>query len=585
MAARKTTVFLMLILITIGTLTFISIPKDAEPDIDVPFVYVSVVLPGISPEDSERLIVRPLETELKNIEGLKEISGMASQNYGSVLLEFDISFDKDKVLSDVREKVDLAKSEFPQDAEEPQVLEFNMATMPVITVSLSGRVPNRTLIFHAKELQNQIERIPGILEAPIVGDKEELLEILVSPSKLENYDVSLADLIRSITGNNRIVAAGSINKGQGKFSVKVPAVYESAQDVYNIGIISRGEGTVKLGDIAEIRSTFKENETYARIDGKPAIHLDVKKRIGENVILINKEIRKVGNKYKGDNLPNNIFIDYSADTSDYINEMLDSLSNAISNAIISVMLLVIASLGIRSALMVGISIPTSFLMAITLLALSGGYINMMVMFGLLVSVGLLVDGSIVMVEYADRKMAEGLNRKAAYTQAYKRMIWPIISSTATTLAAFLPLVLWPGIPGQFMKWMPFMVSLVLVSSLLSALIFIPVMGSLFGKTEQKNKIKLDEEFNFAKLKGVTLTYAKLLEKCLKKPIAVLISAVLIVFSLIVLYANFNAGSQYSVDTDSNQMLVHVNARGNLSPEEKLNLSVDVEKIVMNTECG
>ena len=159
--------------------------------------------------------------------------------------------------------------------------------------------------------------------------------------------------------------------------------------------------------------------------------------------------------------------------------MLGSLSNAISNAIISVMLLVIASLGIRSALMVGISIPTSFLMAITLLAVSGGYINMMVMFGLLVSVGLLVDGSIVMVEYADRKMAEGLDRKAAYTQAYKRMIWPIISSTATTLAAFLPLVLWPGIPGQFMKWMPFMVSLVLVSSLLSALIFIPVMGSLF----------------------------------------------------------------------------------------------------------
>ena len=583
MAARKTTVFLMLILITIGTFTFISIPKDAEPDIDVPFVYVSVVLPGISPEDSERLIVRPLETELKNIEGLKEISGMASQNYGSVLLEFDISFDKDKVLSDVREKVDLAKSEFPQDAEEPQVLEFNMATMPVMTVSLSGKVPNRTLIYHAKELQNQIERVPGILEAPIVGDKEELLEILVSPSKLENYDVSLADLIRSITGNNRIVAAGTINKGQGKFSVKVPAVYESAQDVYNIGIITRGEGTVKLGDIAEIRSTFKENETYARIDGKPAIHLDVKKRIGENVILINKEIRKVGNKYKQDNLSNNIYIDFSADTSDYINEMLGSLSNAISNAIISVMLLVIASLGIRSALMVGISIPTSFLMAITLLAVSGGYINMMVMFGLLVSVGLLVDGSIVMVEYADRKMAEGLDRKAAYTQAYKRMIWPIISSTATTLAAFLPLVLWPGIPGQFMKWMPFMVSLVLVSSLLSALIFIPVMGSLFGRTENKNNIKLDEEFSFNNLKGITLTYAKLLEKCLKRPMAVLMSAVLVVFTLIILYSNFNAGSQYSVDTDSNQMLVHVNARGNLSPEEKLDLSIDVEEIVMGTD--
>ena len=583
MVARKTTVFLMIILIALGTFTFISIPKDAEPDIDVPFVYVSVVLQGISPEDSERLIVRPLETELKNIEGLKEISGMASQNYGSVLLEFDVSFDKDKVLSDVREKVDFAKSEFPRDAEEPQVIEFNMATMPVMTVSLSGNVPDRTLIYHSQKLQNEIERIPGILEAPIVGDREELLEILVSPSKLENYNVSLSELIQSITGNNRIVAAGSINKGQGKFSVKVPAVYESAQDVYNIGIISSGEGTVRLGDIAEIRSSFKENESYARINGKPAIHIDVKKRIGENVILINKKIREVGNYYKDENLPDNIYVNYSADTSDYIKEMLSSLSNAISNAIVSVMLLVIASLGIRSALMVGISIPTSFLIAITLLALSGGYVNMMVMFGLLVSVGLLVDGSIVMVEYADRKMAEGYNRKAAYTQAYKRMIWPIISSTATTLAAFLPLVLWPGIPGQFMKWMPFMVSLVLISSLFSALIFIPVMGSLFGKSEKNNRAKLDKEFNFNKLTGFTYIYAQILYKCLKRPFKVLITAVLIVCTLIILYYNFNAGSQYSVDTDSNQMLVHVNARGNLSPEEKLKLSINVEKIVMNVD--
>ncbi|MEC7831071.1 MAG: efflux RND transporter permease subunit [Pseudomonadota bacterium] len=583
MEARKTVVFLMVILIAIGSLTFVSIPKDAEPDIDVPFIYVSVILPGISPEDSERLLVRPLETELKNLEGLEEISGMASQDYGSVLLEFDISFDKDKVLADVREKVDLAKSEFPSDAEEPMVLEFNMATMPVMTVSLSGKVPDRTLIYHAKELQNELERIPGVLEAPITGDREELLEILVSPTKLENYDVSLANLIRSITGNNRIVAAGSIDKGQGKFSVKVPAVYESAQDVYNIGIITRGEGTVKLGDIAEIRSTFKDNESYARIDGKPAIHLDIKKRIGENVIIINKKIREAGNRYKEENLPNNIFVDFSADTSDYINEMITSLQNAITNAIVCVMILVIASLGFRSALMVGISIPTSFLMAITLLALSGGYVNMMVMFGLLVSVGLLVDGSIVMVEYADRKMAEGLNRKEAYTQAYKRMIWPILSSTATTLAAFLPLVLWPGIPGQFMKWMPFMVSLVLISSLFSALIFIPVMGSLFGKTEQINTTKLDQEFNFNKLKGFTLSYARLLEKCLQRPVFVLGSAVIVVFTLIILYSNFNAGSQYSVDTDSNQMLVHVNARGNLSPEEKLDLSVDVEEIVMNVD--
>ena len=269
------------------------------------------------------------------------------------------------------------------------------------------------------------------------------------------------DLIKSITSNNRLVAAGSIDKGQGKFSIKVPAVYESAQDVYNLVIFSSGEGTVTLGDVAEIRKTYKDTESYARVNGKPAVALQIKKRIGENVLDINKIVRKESKKYT-DSLSENIKIDFTSDNSDYILEMLSSLQAAVINAIVSVMILIIAALGIRSALMVGISIPTSFLLAITILGATGGYINMMVMFGLLVSVGLLVDGSIVMVEYADRKMAEGLNRLDAYTQSYKRMLWPIVSSTATTLAAFLPLILWPGVSGEFMKWMPFMVSLVLI---------------------------------------------------------------------------------------------------------------------------
>ena len=465
MQARRTIVFLMIIIISIGSLTYLNIAKDAEPDIDIPFIYVTVPHQGISPEDSERLIVRPLENQLKTIEGIEEMNGSASNGFGSVLLEFDINFDKDKALGDVREKVDMVKSKLPQDAEEPIVLEFNMAELPTIVVSLSGDVPDRTLFYHAKRLQTKIESIPGVLEAPVTGDREDLMEILVSPSKLENYNISLMDLIKSITGNNRLVAAGSIDKGQGKFSIKVPAVYESAQDVYNLVIFSSGDGAVTLGDVAEIRKTYKDTESFARVNGRPAVALQVKKRIGENVLEINEKVRLEAEEYV-ENLSENIEINFTSDNSDYILEMLKSLQAAVTNAIISVMILVIGALGIRSALMVGISIPTSFLMAISLLALSGGYINMMVMFGLLVSVGLLVDGSIVMVEYADRKMAEGSNRLDAYTQSYKRMIWPIISSTATTLAAFLPLILWPGVSGQFMKWMPFMVSLVLVSCLL-----------------------------------------------------------------------------------------------------------------------
>ena len=578
MQARRTIVFLMAIIISIGSLTYINIAKDAEPDIDIPFIYITVPHQGISPEDSERLIVRPLENQLKTIEGIEEMNGSASNGFGSVLLEFDINFDKDKALGDVREKVDMVKSKLPQDAEEPIVLEFNMAELPTIVVSLSGDVPDRTLFYHAKRLQTKIESIPGVLEAPVTGDREDLMEILVSPSKLENYNISLMDLIRSITGNNRLVAAGSIDKGQGKFSIKVPAVYESAQDVYNLVIFSSGDGAVTLGDVAEIRKTYKDTESFARVNGRPAVALQVKKRIGENVLEINEKVRLEAEEYV-ENLSENIEINFTSDNSDYILEMLKSLQAAVTNAIISVMILVIGALGIRSALMVGISIPTSFLMAISLLALSGGYINMMVMFGLLVSVGLLVDGSIVMVEYADRKMAEGSNRLDAYTQSYKRMIWPIISSTATTLAAFLPLILWPGVSGQFMKWMPFMVSLVLVSSLFSALIFIPVMGSIFGKTEKKDIAKLNNKFDLRNLSGFTKIYIDILQKLIKTPIVTVISSIGIVIILFNLYANFNAGARFSVEGDTNQMTVHIIARGNLSPSQKLGIALDVEDIV------
>ena len=582
MAARRTVVFLMVIVISIGLLTYINIAKDAEPDIDIPFIYIGVAHQGISPEDAERLIVKPLENQLKTIEGLEDMMATAINGYGSVLLEFDIKFDKDKALGDVREKVDMVKSKLPSDAEEPVVLEFNMAEMPTLVISLSGDIPDRTLFYHAKRLQTKIEAIPGVLEAPITGDREDLMEILVSPSKLENYNISLMDLIKSITGNNRLVAAGSIDKGQGKFSIKVPAVYESAQDVYNLVIFSSGEGTVTLGDVAEIRKTYKDTESYARVNGKPAVALQVKKRIGENVLEINKIVREESKKYTN-SLSENIKIDFTSDNSDYILEMLSSLQAAVINAIVSVMILVIAALGIRSALMVGISIPTSFLLAITILGATGGYINMMVMFGLLVSVGLLVDGSIVMVEYADRKMAEGLNRLDAYTQSYKRMLWPIVSSTATTLAAFLPLILWPGVSGEFMKWMPFMVSLVLISSLFSALIFIPVMGSLFGKTEKTNITRLNENFDINKLTGYTQVYVKILKRLIKTPIVTIFSSVIIVVILFNLYTNFNAGARYSVEGDTNQMTVHVIARGNLSPSQKLALALEVEDTVRSVK--
>ena len=408
------------------------------------------------------------------------------------------------------------------------------------------------------------------------------MEILVSPSKLENYNISLMDLIRSITANNRLVAAGSIDKGQGKFSIKVPAVYESAQDVYNLVIFSSGDGAVTLGDVAEIRKTYKDTESFARVNGRPAVALQVKKRIGENVLEINEKVRLEAEEYV-ENLSENIEINFTSDNSDYILEMLKSLQAAVTNAIISVMILVIGALGIRSALMVGISIPTSFLMAISLLALSGGYINMMVMFGLLVSVGLLVDGSIVMVEYADRKMAEGLNRLDAYTQSYKKndMAYYIFNSNnfgSIPSFNFMARCFWPIYEVDAVYGKP---SISIIS--FSALIFIPVMGSIFGKTEKKDIAKLNDKFDLRNLSGFTKVYIDILQKLIKTPILTVISSIGIVIILFNLYVNFNAGARYSVEGDTNQMTVHIIARGNLSPSQKLGIALDVEDIVRTVD--
>lgn len=472
----KTVLTLMVVMVAAGIMAYIGVPKEADPDIDIPVFYVSITQQGISPGDAERLIARPMETSLRGLDGLKEITTISGEGHVGVLLEFNIDFDKTKALADVRDKVDQAKAELPSEADEPTITETNFALMPTIFVTLSGDVPERTLYRHARRLKNDIEAIPTVLKADLSGHREELLEVIIDSMKLESYQVTQQELLTSLANNNQLVPAGFLDNGQGRFNVKVPGLVETAADVYTLPIKQSGEGVVTLGDIAEIRRTFKDPTSFTRVNGHPAISIDVVKRKGTNIIENNAAVRAVVASVTKD-WPETIRIDFILDKSEDIYEILGSLEASILTAIFLVMVVIIWALGIKSALLVGIAIPASFMVGFLILQSVGMTVNTMVMFGLVLTVGMLVDGAIVMVEYADRKVAEGMEAQEAYIRASKLMFWPIVSSTATTLAAFLPMLLWPGVAGEFMSYLPIMVIIVLSASLLTALVFLPVTGA------------------------------------------------------------------------------------------------------------
>ena len=470
---------ILIFIIAAGSSTYISIPKEAVPDVNIPIIYVSLSQKGISANDSERLLVKPIEDEVKTVEGIKEIRSTAYTGGGNVLLEFDAGFDADKAMDDIREKVDRAKGDLPNEADEPTVNEVNISAFPIILISLSGNLPDRTLQDLAENLQDEIETIPSVLEAKIGGKRNEQVDVIIDTLALEGYNINIENLINTVNQNNMMVSAGEQDTGDGSFNIKVPGLYETIDDVLDTPIKTFGDSVITFRDIAKVKRTFEDRKSYANVNGKNSVTIEVSKRVGENIIDTIKKIKEVSEqetKY----FPPSVDISFSQDQSKTIQTMLNSLQNNVIAAIILVLIIILGALGVRSGFLVGVSIPGSFLSGILLLSIMGFTMNIVVLFALILSVGLLVDGAIVIVEYADRKIKEGLTIKESFAGASKKMARPIISSTATTLAAFVPLLFWPGLAGEFMKYLPITLICVLTSSLFMALLFVPVLGTIIN---------------------------------------------------------------------------------------------------------
>jgi multidrug efflux pump len=583
--ARSRTVLLALVLVLIaGTQVYRNIPKEADPDVQLPVVYVVIPHEGISPEDTERLLVRPVEQELRGLEGIKEMRSYASTGSGSISLEFDAGTDIDQALQDVRERVDLARPELPVGTDEPLVNEVNLALFPVLVVTLSGDVPERALLGHARDLKRRVEGLANVLEVKIAGEREELLEIVIDPVLVESYGLDLEQLLTFVSRNNQLVAAGALDTGDGRFAVKVPGVFQSGEDVLNLPIKVAGDRVVRLRDVAEVRRTFKDPEGFARVDGRPALALEVSKRIGTNIVDTVEQVRAVVEGERG-NWPETIQVSYLQDKSDNIASMLTDLQNNVLSAILLVMIVIVAALGARSAALVGIAVPGSFLAGILVLGSLGLTVNIVVLFALILSVGMLVDGAIVVTELADRKMAEGLHRRDAYLIAAKRMAWPITASTATTLAAFLPLLFWPGIVGEFMKFLPITLLTTLTASLVMALIFVPNLGALFGKAETTDPgtmklLSAAEEGDLRQLRGLTGAYVRVLRRVLQRPVVVPLAALAIAIGSYTAYGVFGRGIEFFPDVEPEVARLQVRARGDLSVWQRDRLVSEVEDRVL-----
>ena len=489
---NKMTVYvIMAIILFLGVFAYYSMPREAFPEIIETKIYVSSVNPGNSAEDIEKFITEPLEEEFKNVAGVKEITSTTLQDYSIIIVEFEETVEIPVAKQLVKDKVDQVKAEttwpvLTNGAKvEPNVFEMNFSEeFPILNINLTGDYPIQRLKDYAKYLQDRIELLPQIKEATIRGVDDKEVEIAVDINKMTASEVSFDNIINAIKGENVTISGGNIITHGVQKNIRITGEIKDPKELEKV-VVKRDDGIIFLKDIAKINFQEKDPTTYAREAGDPVVMLDIKKRAGKNMIEAVDDIKELIKFEQENYLPQSLEISLTNDQSIKTENQVNDLVNNIIFGVILVVLVLMFFLGFRNALFVGFAIPLSMLMALSILSALGFTLNTMVLFGLVMGLGMLVDNGIVVVENVYSLMSQGMSRKKAALQGMGEIAWPIIASTATTLAAFFPLGLWPGTIGKFMVYFPITLSVVLSSSLFVALIINSVLTSEFMKVEEE----------------------------------------------------------------------------------------------------
>ncbi len=486
---RTSMVVLLLIITVMGFFSYRTTPKESFPEVEVPMIAVNTTYPGVSPADMESLVTRPLEDELSTISEIKDLTSSSVEGFSSIVAEFETTVNLEDALQRVREKVDLAKPDLPDEADDPAIVEFNFSEVPIMQVNLSGEYGLVRLKEIAEDIQDRLETIPEILRVDVRGGLEREVKVDVDLRKLKYYGLALGDVIEAISRENVNTPGGAIDVGRSKYLVRIDGEFQDPSVIADLVINADNERPIYVRDVADVDFGFAERESYARLDENPVVTLDIIKRSGENIIATSDAVKEALDELQP-LFPPTTVVKITSDQSTDIDMMVSSLENNIVSGLLLIILILLFFLGLANSVFVAISIPSSMLLSFIVLKLLGVSMNMVVLFSLILALGMLVDNAIVIVENIYRYMEEGWDRAVAAKKATGEVAMPVIASTLTTLAAFAPLLFWPGMVGEFMSYLPETLIVTLTSSLFVAIVIIPVLCAMFMKLESEPRASM-----------------------------------------------------------------------------------------------
>lgn len=535
------------LLIGAGIYSYQTLPREGTPDITIPNVFISIPYPGTAPEEMERLIAIPLEKKLNEVEGIKEIRTTCSDSFCFIVIEFVAGSDIDRARQRVKDQVDLARPDLPDDLEEPRIEALNFSSdVPIFIFTVSGAADEQRLKHLAEGLRDRIERLPGIRQATLSGIREREIRIEADVARLTAYGIPIGRMLQRLQAENVTISAGNLEVAGGKFQVRVPGEFLRAAELRDIVIEQRDGAPVYLRDLADISDTFKDRDSVSRLDGEPCVTVTLKKRAGENAVRLIRDVRRIMDTHP---LPPGIRLTVVMDQSDYVAMMIRELENNVFSGFVLVVVVLIAFMGLRNSVFTGVAIPLSMMIAFTVMRLLGRTLNMIVLFSLVLSSGMLVDNAIVIVENIYRLRTEGLSRREAARRGAGEVAWPVISSTATTLAAFAPLMFWPDVMGQFMGFLPWTLIVTLSASLFVALVINPAVCSAFIQARRRDRGE--------KPHRVVLAYERLLRGALRYRGRILALGFLFLIFSALLYARLDRGVELFPDVDPRNAKVQI----------------------------
>ena len=578
---RASTVLLITACVFIfGALSYATLPREAAPDIDIPVVMVTTPYPGVSPQDIESLITTPLENELSGVADLKKMSSTSAEGVSLISMEFEPEANLEESLQRVRDRVSTAESKLPPEAEDTQVQEVSFSSLPVLLVTIAGSVDEQRLKTIGEGLQEDLKKIPGVLDVTLSGGRTREIKVEIDPIRLEHYSLSMDDVIGAIRNENVNIPGGEVTVGDASFLLRVPGDFSEPGDIERVAIKRKGDRPVFIADVGRVIDGFADRTTYSRMNGAASVTVGITKRSGANILELSEEVKSFVAQ-ASTTWPEGVTYRALGDQSKMIRDMVSELENGIITALLLVVAVLLFFMGVRNSLFVAVAIPMSFLMSMIVIELLGMTLNMIVLFSLILALGMLVDNAIVIVENIYRHYEEGKPLRDAAIEGTREVAGAVAASTATTVAAFLPLVFWTGIMGQFMGYMPKTVVIVLLASLVVAIGLLPVVAAKLMKLSSSKQAKLSEDRGAPN--RVMTGYIRLLETSIRHRYMAAVLGVVVLVGSFIGYGSLNHGTEFFPDTEPNRATITVSAPDGTDIDGTDRIVRQVETLLMQEE--